>query len=381
MFIAADCFRPRRLSSAVLTVVTAVALALVLPAAAQAAGTTGWRVVATTGSANVPSQMMAVTAVAADNAWAFGRIQSTPCTPECPYSLIARHWNGRSWQAVRLPASVRQNWPGALPMAAGSSSADNVWVFGTQRWARWNGHIWTGGTMPQDGATGGRVMSTVVLSSSNVWALGTDASASMDAYIAHFDGQKWHVLGLPFYYPGITSVSAIGPGDIWASSSSVTNALLHWNGRSWRQVLLPSAATSSGNSLAGVIALTRDSIWVTGLVPGSGSGPSVPGALHWNRLTSTWKIYRLKTSAPLIEPSSDGHGGVWAVAQAGNTALQFWHWSSGRWSPSKVPDAGAYAFVGDITSVLRTSSLWAVGVSRIGGSLLGSILLHGTRPH
>lgn len=350
------------------------------PAMAAANGVPGWRVVATVGSKTAPAQMMAVTAISPNNAWAFGRIQGTPCTPGCPSSLLVRHWNGRAWRAVRLPTSVRHQWPADLPMAAGASSADNVWVFGTYRWARWNGRRWTSGTMPRIGVSSGLIFSTVVLGPDNVWALGQTGSASADSYIAHFNGVRWRAASLSPYYPGITAVSAVSRRDIWASSANVTDAVLHWDGHSWHPVAVPSRFVNVDSSLAGLVALSADSIWITGSVRSSSGGTSVPGALHWNRSTGSWSIYRLRTKAPLIDATPDGHGGLWAVAQGGITALRFWHWAAGRWSSASVPDSGVSAFIGGFAAAPGTSSMWAVGVSRIDGSLRGSILLHGRVP-
>jgi hypothetical protein len=374
---------------AALTGAGLLALTLAVPAQAAsstgagAAGTTGWRIVATAGGKDNPGWMEAVAAPAADDAWAFGALTSRGA-PDT-YTSVVRHWNGRTWQKVTLPGSVSAALSGFPSTVAGASGPGNVWAFtGTGAWVRFNGHRWTAGELPiavkgGAGNTVGEIQAAVVLSPQDVWALGYYNPVSPLPYIAHYNGRHWKVTRL-ILNAAIVGASALGPRDIWAVGQDNTNVLLHFNGRSWKSVPLPARA--NGAYFAGVTALSDKKVWITGDVTG-GEGPSVrPGVMMWNGRSLSFE--QLKAPAPIFNTIPDGHGGIWAVAQEPGAVTGFapeiWHYTHGRWRSSHVPGADGNDFVDQFAAVPGTDSTWAVGLFKSGRFDLPAILSDGPLP-
>lgn len=317
-----------------------VAVAITDTSAAQAstaatAKVPGWRVVATAGSKAHPGLMEAVAAVSPADAYAFGALTSK-ASPDA-YTSIIRHWNGRSWGAVFVPAGVTAALSGFPSTVATGSSASNVWAFtGAGAWIRFNGKHWSHGELPIEKPDD--------------------------------DGD-------------ITAAVAISPDDVWAVGADNTNVVLHYNGRSWTQQLMP-AKLADPAYFQGIVALSPKSVWVTGDLDAL-TGSVIPGALHWNG--RGWASVALKSPDPLINATADGHGGVWAVAQEPGSVKPFrpmlWHLSGGRWRSSHIVGSDPADFIDQFAAIPGSSSMWAVGVFRSGGLDLPAILLDGWVPH
>jgi hypothetical protein len=346
---------------------------------ASKAPASGWRVVATAGGASSPGLMEALASVSADDAWAFGTLwpKSEPDT----YIAIARHWNGKSWQKVGLPAPVTAALSGFPSTVAAASGPRNVWAFtGEGAWVRYNGRSWSTGELPLEQPDDvGIITSAVVLSSDDVWALGYYNPVSPLPYIAHYNGRHWKLTNL-YLNTAIEAASAVSPSDIWAVGADNTNYVLRWNGKVWTHEPLPKMAY-----MFGVVALSRTDVWVTGdaAVP-SAHYPYTPGVARWNG--HSWRTYTLAASPdPLINAAPDGHGGIWAVAQEPGAVPAFtpdlWHYTGGHWGHSHIPGADAFDIVDQFAAIPGTTSIWAAGVFKSGRLNLAAILLDGPAPH
>src|SRR5271165_5584983 len=152
---------------------SAIALtAAMLPAQAAASG---WRVnseLAVRGGASVVSS---VDAVSPRDAWAsgFSARKKNP-NPE----FVLRHWAGKSWLTVRLPAKIAKRWNSSLPVdtQVAASSASDVWIFGGSvggHYLHRDGKRWSTGSLP--GGSGGSLVEILAargLGKSNAWAFG-----------------------------------------------------------------------------------------------------------------------------------------------------------------------------------------------------------------
>ncbi|WP_158588142.1 hypothetical protein [Actinomadura logoneensis] len=136
------------------------------------------------------------TAVSARNAWAVGTVTPKGALPV----PVVRHWNGRSWTAVKLPAlSGATGRPGAgLTTVAARSSAD-VWVAGT-RYER-KGAVYAARPLA-----------------------------------LHWDGKSWRRSDPPAK-TGVISVTPDGKGGAWAATAF---EMFHFTKGRWAKAALPT---------------------------------------------------------------------------------------------------------------------------------------------
>jgi hypothetical protein len=176
-----------------------------------------------------------------------------------------------------------------------------------------------------------RLVAIAASASDNVWAVGERLPDPRHVFplLEHWDGRRWaNSAGAPLgeRQANLTSVAALSSDDAWAvgnfeSVGPVPPAPLieHWNGRSWS--LQPTHALTRlkgalPQTLASVVALAPDDVWVSGHGV-RGSGP-FDVFLHWNG--ASWKLIpgphvispRLG-SAWMQTLGTDHRGRVWAV--------------------------------------------------------------------
>lgn len=125
------------------------------------------------------------------------------------------HWNGQSWNEMRLPSSLSKN---TLLGNVTVISDNNIWLLGTN-------------SNPKDKKNEG----------ANV--------------IYHWDGSAWSsVTNAPGVDPKshLDSLSVIAPDNIWMMGRTVKNQPLleHWDGKAWSPVAPTSPAYGSATSLA-----------------------------------------------------------------------------------------------------------------------------------
>lgn len=161
----------------------------------------------------------------------------------------------------------------------------------------------------------------------NVWAAGAayqTEHGTCSAVVQHFDGRSWRNILLPASDArcvAIDGLNGTGPNDLWAvgeesgyggGKHAWSPLALHWNGRDWRRVPVP---TEHAGRLFNVeivngrpLAVGESGLGLT--------GPLRPLAYGWNG--RAWAAQ----PTPAIEgrirsASSDGQGGAWAVGQVG----------------------------------------------------------------
>jgi hypothetical protein len=111
--------------------------------------------------------------------------------------------------------------------------------------------------------------------------------------ILHWNGKAWTQIPSPdpvsvksgnvVAANNLQSVAAISPSNAWAvgyteTPTSSKTMILHWNGRTWKQVPSPNPFCSTCDSLYGVAAASKTSVWAVGTVNSGG----LVVILHWN---------------------------------------------------------------------------------------------------
>ncbi len=365
----------RPLARVLLTCGVAVALP-VTPVLAAGFGPPGWRLQATI---SVPGRNVVLYSVAADgpgDAWVIGDATlGNLATP------AVFHWNGRRWQRVRLPASVTRVFgPSQELKVIGASSAADVWAFDSfGHWMRLSGGRWTAGQLPP--ARGGQapaIQATLVLGRADVWAFGSGAVA----YAAHFDGRRWRATPVPGG-TGITDASAISPRNIWAVQGQ---DVLRWDGHRWHVVIGSTRLAPGFVLLASVLARSARSVWVGGGAENSAGGETEAVA-HWNG--RSWRVANLP-AGPMAAPYEltslvpDGSGGLWGMGTSNNLGgWRLWHFTGTTWRavPRPVPGTADFSTLSsELAWPPGSASAWAAGWFGASPNQKGMILLTGRIP-
>jgi hypothetical protein len=392
---------------------------------AQAA-TTGWRADATFAIRGDVSIFTSVGASSPSDAWATG-FSAKPTGTSSPQGVI-RHWTGKTWRLVTLPAKIARGWARQAPLftRVGVSSARNVWVFGgfTGGYLRLDGSRWSLGQLPGASKKSGALVvidAVKVFSGTDVWAFGQRllVSGTQDVatpYAAHYDGRKWStatVPGLPSGGGEITAVAAVSSGDMWAVESAVPSSLglsapaaanpavarsavaaspaarlagarlraaasaaappvvLQWTASSGWQDAATQPSLAATDQLVSGVAEPNGDVWFGGSARNSAQGTS-PLTAEWNG--SIWSVKHLPGKASsaawqLGAMAPDGTGGIWALAEDSISGSEhIWHLHGAGWSQVK-PAFGKHKWaLLALALVPRTHSVWAVGAVEAGKS-------------
>jgi hypothetical protein len=144
---------------------------------------------------------------------------------------------------------------------------------------------------------------------------------------------------------------------------------LHWDGRKWNVVPMPTPEGSEGHSLYGIEAIAANDVWAVGYHAKYGAG-SLPLIEHWDG--TQWRV--IPNPAPNIEwavamqlraVSAVSRDDVWAVGDyfdGGSTSgLLIMHWNGKQWSLSQTPQELNGSLLG--VAAVSANDVWAVGVA------------------
>ena len=296
-----------------------------------------------------------VAAASDGSAWAVGWTGSGSSTsPTSTRTLILR-WNGTAWTQVPSPN------PGLSDELVGVTaiSADSAWAVGWTQSSggprplilRWNGVTWTQVPSPSPG-TDSVLYSVAATPAGTAWAVGwTDSGTSTRTLILRWNGTAW--TRVPSPDPGMDSylysLAAASDGSAWAvgwtgsgTNGSTTALILRWNGTAWTTVPNPSPA---GSWLRGVAATPAGTAWAVGC---TGCGTSTSDStstliLRWNG-TAWTRVPSPGPDANLWGVTALSGSDGWAVGIADGKTLIL-RWNGQRWSgpAGQVPPAAAPA--------------------------------------
>lgn len=253
------------------------------------------------------AELLSVTDLAADNAWAVGDFTDANGN----IALLVEHWDGTSWNIVSapIPAGSRNELHSITAI-----NATNIWAVGFYLDSQfvqhsltehWNGTQWKIVSNPGNAMLTGIAAST----GKDVWAVGSTVTPRGDAgtaFAMHWDGTAWSVASLPPTIglgSSLQSVDVISSTDVWAIGSifsqagSSTNALaLHWDGTQWTQSTTPTpakAAQPADVDLSGIVTLSSTNVWAVGTFRGKTSNQTL--VMHWDGFE--WKVIASPTGA------------------------------------------------------------------------------------
>jgi len=252
------------------------------------------------------TSLLAVDAIAPDDAWAVGYYGIT-------YPLI-EHWDGTGWFISQTPTpgvdqrlfgvaavSPTDIWAVGNYKANPSSSSTQTLIF------HWDGTVWTQAPSPSPGAFANQLSAVDVVSSNDVWAVGNyvDASNNLYTLTEHWDGTTWSLVPSPApSLTVLTGVTAIASNDVWAVGSGPARTggfSIHWDGTSWRHFPMPLVGVE--DIMHGIASSSSTDVWAVGEAsPNSESWQAL--ALHWTG--SRWTFARA--------PSPAGGGRFFGVA-------------------------------------------------------------------
>jgi hypothetical protein len=209
---------------------------------------------------------------------------------------------------------------------------------------------------------GGTVLSITAGSSKVVWASGQ--TADFVGWLGRWHGRSFETIKLP---TGISneavSVSASSASNAWA----VGDGAMHWNGKVWKVVPLPSTAPS----LSSVGTSSATNAWgIDGL-----------SLVHWNG--KTWTVHgTAPVSVKLVSVATSGPKHAYAVGTADTTKRSntyIMSFNGKTWSHVRSPNPGLGAQLTSVT--MRGASAWAVGYASTASrqfSGFSTITLHST---
>ncbi|HKD93881.1 MAG TPA: hypothetical protein VKB43_04135, partial [Gaiellaceae bacterium] len=181
-------------------------------------------------------ELRGVSAVSPRNVWAVGtyfhRGDGHPVRRRHSYATLVLHWNGKVWTQVPSPNPSGIGRLNTLDSVAARSARD-VWAMGAYAGRtggyrllaeHWQGNSWQTVRMPLPPTPAQDVpelTSIAPLSAGDVWASGSYLDGDFlvaQPLVAHWNGSAWTLVptpkvGIDSWLPGIAAVSA---NDVWA---------------------------------------------------------------------------------------------------------------------------------------------------------------------
>jgi hypothetical protein len=206
-------------------------------------------------------------------------------------------------------------------------------------------------------AIAGQLVGVADISPTNAWAVGY-AQASSDelprTLLLHWNGKHWSRVSVPSVtYGWMTAIDAVSPDNVWVIGNGSPNSnglkffVLHWNGRTWHQSTTPVQYAT-----ANAIAATRNEVWISDYTY-SGGGETT-AFLHLSR--GHWYVVPIAESPSyqavrangiaILSPTSAWAGG-WATStpsSAGNAILLHWNGSTWKQVKSPITSAGSWIY-------------------------------------
>ncbi|MBF6614582.1 MAG: hypothetical protein IVW55_15830 [Chloroflexi bacterium] len=184
----------------------------------------GWQRVET-GVEERNATLSAVAALSSNDIWAAGSYTDKLGTLTQPLFL---HWNGRSWQEVKVEG-------GGAVWGISARSASDIWAVGNLGPAtatfHWDGKLWRRVPTPNpgDGRGNNSLNAVAVVASNEAWAVGSYSRGGKGRPLAlRWDGNKWAESPAPTPGEYLDVLSMVAPvpasgGEIWAVGSTIAD--------------------------------------------------------------------------------------------------------------------------------------------------------------
>lgn len=326
-------------------------------ASAQPAAKPAWHLVKTIKAPGF--SLSDVTALAGDRAWVSGSAGTPSSAP------LFLHRSGGRWVKLQRPAVASGSEFGADVSANADS---NVWgaIANGSAVDHWNGHGWHRFSFSASLQVG--IDGVLAFGKNRARVFTFDFNTSQPA-VNYYNGHIWTARVLPAAVDAqgsVNDVSASSDSNIWTWSYD-PNAkrwqTLHFDGKTWTVVKIPTGVVPSGAGGAQILALSPANVWATVSALNS-NGPVV--LLHWNG--AKWQKVGGAPAGELTGPlASDGQGGVWLYAAKPLNKAPFLkpfylHYLKGKWTTAAAPTSPlGLVMIQSLALIPGSSQLWAVG--------------------
>jgi hypothetical protein len=191
-----------------------------------------------------------------------------------PSPVVLRHRRG-FWTEMTIDSAEVDGPRGIALRDVAAVSADDVWAAGEATdpasgvastvFLRFDGDKWH---EAKNGSSSGLFAAVSAAANSKVaWAVGHEVLPSLTlpevtvAAVSFWNGAEWGGISHPAMRPGtrLADVVAIAENDIWAvGQDGAAGLFLHFDGREWKEYLVPAAAPVAVSAIAG------DDVWAVG---------------------------------------------------------------------------------------------------------------------
>ncbi|MBB4772759.1 hypothetical protein [Actinomadura livida] len=341
--------------NAVLVVATALACAAGTVAVAAPAHAAAWKDIP--GAAlNYNGSLDRVDFGAKNAGWAVGAAGNL----FGPQAKIAR-WNGSSWVADTSPAAF-------TPTDVAVAGADKAWIIGYSLFGttslHWNGTKWNQVAYPLVG------FPTAVSAAPDGTAYsiaGIDAAAGGPSAILRWTGSGWVDPQVPLPpSSSITAVDVRSKNDVWlagttsSAGTSVTGLVMHWNGTSWKRIDVPGnmGVPAYQGTLHRIVVNSPTNVYVLRVRQNA----QITNAILRYDGTS-WKTINTPLNAAGIGLSSDGGDGVVMLPITTGDKSQYMHYNGTSWTTLNGPARSGTVQATDADPRPGTTAIVSVGTA------------------
>ncbi|MFG2006529.1 hypothetical protein ACGFNU_46030 [Spirillospora sp. NPDC048911] len=278
-----------------------------------------------------------------------------------PKTMIVR-WNGTAWARQASPV-------GLVPTGVAAAGAKRAWIVGFNLADRtvglyWNGTKWSKVSYPTVGmpfmVSAGRDGTAYSLA-------GIDSSAGGLSSVLRWNGKAWVKINVPL--PPSSSVTAVqvrGKNDVWLAGTTtdgigVTAFMLRWDGKSWKRIDVPgSMGTPAYRAVMHRIVVASPTNVYLDRVSQTAQLPNA--LMRWNG--KTWKTINTPLNAAGLAMSSDGKSGVVIIPVTTGNRSQYMHYNGSAWRTLNGPVRnGAKVQGGDLDHRPGTPGIVGVGAA------------------
>jgi len=224
---------------------------------------------------------------------------------EVVFRTLIEHWDGLSWQIVKSPnGSIN---PNSFLNSVTCVSSSDCWAVGSNKSyvseytliEHWDGTSWSivSSADPPDDPPTNSLISVTCVSSSDCWAVGTNAYSTHPPTIEHWNGSSWSLVACPVPPGGTTphyyleSVACASSTECWAvgfyNPKNLQQMIERWDGNSWQLVGVPDVGVT-GNVLYSATCASALDCWAVGYSQDA-SGRQTALIEHWDG--SPWSVF------------------------------------------------------------------------------------------
>ncbi|MFC0037101.1 hypothetical protein [Actinomadura rayongensis] len=281
-----------------------------------------------------------------------------------PTARIVR-WTGTSWTGQTSPV-------GFAPTDVAAASASRAWIVGYNLTGPvsvyWNGTKWTQVSFPLVG------LPTQVSAGTDgaAYAItGVDVSSGGPAAILRWTGSGWLDPQVPL--PASTSIVGVdvrSRSDVWlagttSNGTTVTGLVVHYDGKTWKQIKVPGSLGTPTNRavLTRIVANSSTNVYV---LRAKQNAQSTNALLHYDG--KTWKTANVPGTQTPVGLSSDGAGGAIVIPATSTGKTTYYRYDGTTWTTAHGPSRAGTLTVGDADARPGTTGIASAGTSNNGSS-------------